>query len=136
MDFNFGVSRQRRICVSVLHSLALAGCWLNALPAGCRVSLAALVVLSWAKAIVAEKVGPIQLRFHLSRGWSAREGLGEFLPIRLLPSSVVSRVVVAVHWRDGSGVRNSLAVFPDMLRRDQFRRLLVCLKISQIDQTK
>ncbi len=138
VDFNFGVSRQRQLCVSVVHLAALAGCWLNSLPAGYRVSLVALVGLSWARAISAEKVGPTMLRFHSSRGWSVREGGGgDFRPIRLLSSSVVSRVVAVVHWCESSGgCCDSLVVFPDMLRREQFRRLLVCLKISQIDQTK
>jgi len=131
--FSLGISRQRRVCVSFSHLSALAGCWLNALPLGYRLGLTGLVCSSWIVAILAENRPAIVLRYSRQRGWSLKQGRGDFHPIRLRQTSVVSRVLVAVHWRGDNDSRDTLLVFPDMLQPDQFRRLLVCLKITEID---
>jgi len=132
-DFSLGVSRQRRVCVSFSHLSALTGCWLNALPLGYRLGLTGLVCVSWVAAVLAENKPAIALRHSRQHGWSLKQGRGDFRPIRLLRTSVASRMLVAVHWRGDNDSRDTLVVFPDMLQPDQFRRLLVCLKITEID---
>ncbi|OAI26636.1 hypothetical protein A1356_00420 [Methylomonas koyamae] len=61
-----------------------------------------------------------------------QQGRGDFQSIRLRHTSVVSRMLVALHWLGENDIRGALVVFPDMLQPDQFRRLLVCLKITEI----
>ncbi|WP_054761565.1 protein YgfX [Methylomonas koyamae] len=132
VDFSLGVSRQRRWCVSFSHLSALAGCWFNAMPLGYRSVLIVLVCLSWVAAVLAENRSAIVLRYSQQRGWSVQQGRGDFQSIRLRHTSVVSRLLVALHWLGENDIRGALVVFPDMLQPDQFRRLLVCLKITEI----
>lgn len=132
VDFSLGVSRRRRWCVSFSHLSALAGCWFNALPLGYRSVLIVLVCLSWVAAVLAENRSAIVLRYSQQRGWSVQQGRGDFQSIRLRHTSVVSRMLVVLHWLGENDIRGALVVFPDMLQPDQFRRLLVCLKITEI----
>lgn len=72
------------------------------------------------------------LRYSQQRGWSVQEGRHDSQPIRLRTTCVVTRMLVALHWIGESDIRGARVVFPDMLKPDEFRRLLVCLKITDI----
>ena len=61
--------------------------------------------------------------------WSLRVGELSRSPMRLLPSTVVSRFVVFLHLRDKQGFV-CLVVARDSLPADAFRRLRVRLKID------
>lgn len=117
-------SRRLGLLLAVLHSLALAGLWLAALPAWARILGTAAVVLScWRgrraqAAITLRCEADGRLEIGQDQDWQS---------VEILPGSVVWPWCCTLRLR-GTGFRRSLTVLSDSLDAETFRRLRVWLR--------
>lgn len=131
LDFTIGDSRYLRLAVDGLHVLAVVACWFNALPFSWRLMLSLSAVASWffQRQAYGDWVG-ILLRYSAAEGWVVSFDGEAYFAVTMQPSSVVSGWLIVLHFKiDRQRVR-SLVIFKDAMSANDYRRLIVGLKIS------
>jgi toxin CptA len=111
----------------LLHLLA-AGCvWLLPWPAGVRYPLLALLALSaWQTQQPSQVLG---LRLTAGGEMAVLDLAGDWLPMTIQPGTAVFRQLIVLRLRDDDqGRLISLALLPDSMPAEQFRRLRLALR--------
>lgn len=129
-DFALGRSRILSRVVSILHALALVASWMNSLPPFFHWVLSVLVIVSWRRQLLSLETGSTLLRYTPNAGWYMSYAGTEYLPIVVQSSTVVSRLLIALHYKLGSGKCRTLLIAPDAMSSTDYRKLSVCLIIS------
>lgn len=127
--FTIRASRRRRQLLHGLHIAALAACWLNGLPPWLRLAAGGLCAASWRQQLRACRGGEIHLRHAADGGWLLAAADAKFAPIEILADSVTGRYLSIIQYRR-HGRRQALPVFADALAGDDYRRLVVRLRID------
>lgn len=132
--FSIRSSRWLILAVSWLHLLAVTACWLAALPTAYKVILSVLVGFSGLYHTRAGKTGMTYLRYTAEQGWDRRDSSGDYLPISIRSSTVITGMLIILHWDSDDTIAGSLVIVKDAMAPNDYRRLLVCLKISGCGQ--
>lgn len=130
MNFKVERSKALRFVVSAIHSAALAACWLNALPSPYKYLLTMLVLLSWRNNMAFGKIDVTYLRYTPQYGWSLLGTGDHYSSIEIQASTVVSGLLIALHWVHDEGRCQSMIIPKDAMSNDDYRKLSVCLIIS------
>ena len=126
-QFRIGFSRRLLLALHGLHGLALIACWANTLPWQGQALFSIGVSLSWRLQIRCYQAKVTYLRLD-ANGWSLANSAGEWQPIEIVGSSVLTPWLLLLHLQGESATE--ILVMPDSLVADDFRRLLVLVKIN------
>jgi hypothetical protein len=116
--------RLTRFLVAI-YTMGLFASLLNGLPWGVRIAVF-LGVLShavWLSKHIQPAAGTIQ--YNQQTGWQ----IGDESAVQILPTTVVNTQAIFLHYL-ANGKRRTLLIANDALSTEDFRRLLVALKIS------
>ena len=128
-QFAIGSSTWLSLVIDSLHALAVSACWLNELPIFFRVTFFILVAASWIFQRKACKANKLYLRYTLANGWAVSfDGTG-YLDVKINPTTVVGMMVTILHF-DLDNRSKTLVVVKDAMIEDEYRKLIVLLKIS------
>lgn len=127
--FVIGRSRLMTLIIDSLHTLSISACWLNALLFIHSLMLSLLVTLSWIFHHKACKADSTYLRYTASHGWAISFENEDYLPIEIKPTTVTGRLLTVLHFKFEKR-SNILVIFKDAMTANNYRRLIVLLKIS------
>lgn len=109
----------------VAHGLAFIAVLLNNLPWLVRIAIVVIVVADfWIQRQSIKKESRI-ITYNDRLGWQIKTG-GDLEPIEILPSTVVTPVVIFLHIK----AKPAQIIVHDALDDDDFRRLIVKLKLT------
>lgn len=113
---------------------ALLASTMNSLPVTVKAVLFIAIVLYGSVELTRLRTQQYCLE-HIETGWRLAAG-HEFAEIEILPSTVVSTVAIFLHYKTEKIPKQSLLIFSDALAKDDYRQLIVRLKITHSDQDK
>lgn len=128
-----GRSRHLNQAIDGLHVLSLSACWLSDLPIVYALVLSMLVVVSWPVRRKACETGCIFLRYTVAEGWAVSFDGGHYLPIIIKPTTVTGGMLTVLHFSIDKRAR-TLVIFKDAMSANDYRKLIVNLKISGYGQ--
>jgi hypothetical protein len=70
------------------------------------------------------------LRFSLLSGWAIAYAENHYHPITITPSTVITRYLIILHFKMQNQQKQAILIFNDALNGDEYRKLVVELKIS------
>jgi hypothetical protein len=73
------------------------------------------------------------IRYSDSIGWEWREQEHVFLQIEILPTTVTSLFLIVLHFKTQSQKKKSILIYKDSMLADEYRQLLVILKINGLN---
>ncbi|MEI7839702.1 MAG: protein YgfX [Methylococcaceae bacterium] len=118
---------QRRI-LSIIYSLAFIACFMNALPWVICVSLASVVFWHGWQTLKRLARENWLVNYHDEDGWRLTE-LGATHSIEILPSTVISRRLIFLHYQHDGKKRYRIIAKDALLPNfNDYRQLLVTLK--------
>jgi hypothetical protein len=126
--------------ITVVHGLAAVAAFANAFPLLVQGLLCGavgvnLIVLLKRYGFLPGHENKTEVFWDESTGWKLVSGDGTAVPVRLLPSSVVTTVVTVLHFKTERGGRRDVVVFRDAADADSFRRLRIILKTTATNRT-
>ena len=114
----------------ILHLLSITGIFLTSISLSAKLVLFVVVLTSFITQLSRQmNFAPNFIRYSLSRGWEFSKDDGNFYPIEILPSTVITRWVVMLHYKAQNKANISTPICRDALSNDDYRKLLVALKI-------
>ncbi|OHX38100.1 hypothetical protein BJL95_23095 [Methylomonas sp. LWB] len=130
LQFAVRESRSALKMLCGLHAAALYACFENGMPLVYRLAAAGLLILTAVNSGVFRKTRPFFLRYTPGGGWEISADLEAFQPIRIESTTVTTRMLTILHYRTDGGSVERLPIFRDALPENDYRRLVVSLKIS------
>ena len=121
-------SSYQLILVQTLHSIAFAACWFNNLPLLMQIALSTQVIASGVYQYK-QPQSDFYLRYSDKNQWSAAFNDQPFQPITILSTTVINQWLVILHFEIQQRSLTRL-IFRDSLSRNDYRRLIVELKIN------
>jgi hypothetical protein len=115
--------------IACIHTLALVASLLNNLPISLKGLLLLAITCHYYIYSTRQKAKHYRLEYN-EIGWQLAEN-DEFLTIEILPSTVVSRMAIFLHYKTEHKPINALVIFNDALVADDYRYLITKLKITQ-----
>ena len=112
-----------------LHAVSVMACYLNSLPIIFKLALTLFICRSWFVQFKAKKTHKTYLRYTSSGDWEIFDRKNDYQAIRILPSTVISGILSILHFNI-EGQKNALPICNDAMTKNQYRKLLVLLKIS------
>ena len=129
-NFIIGQSRCLLILINSLHMLSILACWLSALPLAARLFTCVLISYSWYFQFKAHKAECTYLRYTSNVGWAvAFQDQARYDSLILKPSTVTGNMLTILHF-DLENCSKTLMIFKDAMTANDYRKLLVLLKIS------
>ncbi len=116
--------------VHALYVLALLACWLNSLALWIKLFSSAVVIGIGLASARAGKTAGFDLLYSVNQGWSVLDAEQEYQSISIKPTTVISRWVVFLHFSFNDKVVRSRMILKDALLDDDYRRLIVKLKLT------
>lgn len=119
--------------IFIIHILAVCSCLISTLPMTIKMVLLVgiLLYLIYTLYLIANLTG-FQLQYTSSRAWEAAFN-GVFSPIHILPSTVITPLVIFLHFKKQSGKKQSMLIFNDAISPEAFRKLTVELRINSLN---
>lgn len=116
----------------LIHLLAISACFFNTLPLIYKGILIVFVVVDFI--IQLKRSNQIfYIRQHSVNGWQVAYKEGKFKFIELLHSTVISSIIIVLHFKLENNQKRTIIICNDSLSRDKYRKLKVALKISNLD---
>lgn len=109
--------------------LAILACWLNSLPLPLKVAATGLCLISWVVQYRACRTDTVYLRYSPTDAWTISVDGNRFDAIKLKPNTVISTPLTVLQFKVLT-THKSLLIFSDAMPADQYRKLIVQLKIS------
>jgi len=75
---------------------------------------------------------PYTLKYTTAGGWALAD-FTDFRAIQILPSTVIARIAIILHYKALEGGKGSIIILRDAVNTEAFRKLTVALKISGLD---
>lgn len=112
----------------LIHLLAIVGIALSGLALVLQLIFGVLVALSLTFYL---RYTNTQATFkHSVLGWEQLTSEDDFCAIEILPTTFISTRFITLHFRAKNGQKNTRFICYDSLATDDYRRLLVALKIN------
>ncbi len=112
-----------------LHLIALVATVFNALGVIYKLIICTSILISL---FINKKNTPKKyiLRFSLLAGWAIDFAENHYHPITIIPSTVITRFLIILHFKMQNQKKQTILIFNDALNGDEYRKLVVELKIS------
>ncbi len=119
--------------IFIIHVLAVYSCLIAAVPMMIKMVLAVGVLLHLIFSLHQKaKLTGLKLQYSSSRAWEVAIK-GVFSPIYILPSTVITPLVIFLHFKKQSGKKQSMLIFNDAISSEAFRKLTVELRINSLN---
>ncbi len=117
-----------------LHCLAVFASWMSAVPLAAKAILTILVIYNGQKVYKGETRfdKTLWLNYSTGEGWQIAGQDLDFQTITILPSTVVTPWLTIIHYQTTEKPRLSLVVSKDALTPENYRQLIVKLKVKGI----
>jgi hypothetical protein len=125
LKLNLQASKRLSKIVMLIHGLALIASMLNSLPLFIRLLVFSAVAVHGYFAFKRSQIHSRLSIEHLETGWRVLE-----MEAEILPTTVISTLAIFLHFKTDNNTKQSLVIFNDALSRDDYRNLLVRLKIT------
>lgn len=119
--------------IGFLHALSVLACWLNDLTILYSLALSLLAIASWYFQHKACEASCIYLRYTPTDGWTVSFDGNEYFVVQIRPTTMVGRMLTVLHF-SAKNSHSSLVIFKDAMTANDYRRLIVALKISGYSQ--
>ena len=136
LHFKLVPSKQIEMIVDALHLLAILACWLNALSRTYQLSLSVAVLALWFLHKRRRRAIPVHLSYTSAKGWEISYDGSHYLIADILETTVITRIGVFFHYRIDDHFNRNLLIPKDSLPANDFRRLVVRLKLSGTSQNR
>ncbi len=114
----------------VIHILAIMAVFLSALSWYYQSAICLFVIISFRLYLRGVNyVG--SLRHSTLMGWEWLDQAHDFYPIEVLSSSVITPLLMVVHFKRQNHKKKAIIVCRDSLSENEYRQLLVTLKINK-----
>jgi len=121
--------------LAILHFIAIIAVFINALTMLYKMILTVFILISLFFYIKKEfNFRGLTLRHAASCGWEIAFLEKEFSLIQILPSTVITHYLIVLHYKTQKHKKRAIIVCKDAMTNDNFRKLLVALKISGFSQ--
>lgn len=129
--FTIRQSRLRLHGLVIIHSLAAIASFSNGLPLLYKF-FAVLSVISSAIFYGRDykNFQPYYIRYNEAVGWQLAKTENNYQVLNILPTTVLTAQIIVLHFRLQTGKKQSLVIVNDALETEDYRSLLVELKIS------
>jgi toxin CptA len=129
------LNRSKRLTnfIKFIHVLALAACVMNSLPVIVKCVLLLAISSHFYFQLNGLKSQPYTIKHSETLGWELAEA-NNFVAIQILPSTVISIFAVFLQFQKENKAKHSLVILSDALTEDDYRRLIVKLKTTDIYQ--
>ncbi len=74
--------------------------------------------------------GEIFVRHSSLRGWELADLDGKYYSIEVLPSTIITSILLVLHFKQQSKPKQTILICKDALINDDYRKLMVALRIS------
>lgn len=128
--FRISPSKQIEMIADALHCVAIFACWLSHLPWVSQVVLTCVVLVFWRLTKTRWKARSIHLSYTETIGWQVSSDGDNYLNAVILETTVITNVVIFLHYRKENQAFNSVAIARDSLSSDDFRCLKVRLTLT------
>jgi hypothetical protein len=118
-------SRHLRYLISVIHFIATAACFANALPIVIKLGVITLIATNFIRVNRNLKSESRQIKYSGKNGWEISTAVDREA-IEIVGSSVISTNVVFLHLKG----KAPIVIFHDALEERDFRQLIVWLKMT------
>jgi hypothetical protein len=115
----------------IVHIIALAACLLAYIPVMFKIGLVVCVAVHFRWSDKCLKQQHWQIRHTDENGWEALID-GQFIAINILSSTVITTVVIVLHFEYQNTIKCHLAILNDALNADNYRQFIVRLKTTDI----
>jgi hypothetical protein len=133
--FTVGKSRLKYCIINALHIVSAWACWANDLPLIFQLSLTVMVLGSWYFQKKTEQAENIYLRYTANGGWFISLDGSEFLGISIKPETLLNPLLIVLSFQMERRSR-TLLILNDAMQANEYRKLVVLLKISGLSQPK
>ncbi len=121
----------------LLHLTAVIAALCNGLDFGVRLGVGALILASLFYYLKRElRFQSIFIRHGPINGWEIAYSAGRYIAVDILPSTVVSPYLVILHFKQTDKLKQTIFILKDALMGDEYRKLMVQLKILGLKNTK
>ncbi len=118
----------------VLHAIAISAVFINALDLIYKVIITFMVLVSLIVHLKREiNFHGLSIRHNSEIGWEVAYSENNFHAIEILASTVIMRYIIILHFMQNKE-KQSILICTDALFYDEFRKLLVALKISGLNK--
>jgi hypothetical protein len=117
----------------VIHSLAFIASLSHGLSVVYKLIACVVVIISalfyWRQS---QAFQAYTISYETINGWQWAKTTNHYQPMTILPTTVLTAQVIVLHFRLSTGKKRSLVIVHDALGVQDYRRLLVNLKISKL----
>lgn len=131
--------KQSRLFLYLLfinHGLATIACFSNGLPSHYQLIALFVVIISasfyWQDY---KKFQPYDIRHNEAFGWQLAKIENNYQNIIILQTTVLTAQFIVLHFRFHTGKKQTVLIVNDALEKQDYRRLLVELKVSGLSTT-
>jgi len=135
----FIIKQSSLLCfaLSGMHVLAIVVTYLNKLDISVRIAVIFIILISLIRNLKREfQFQSISIRISSQKGWQISFGDSCFITMDILPSTVISPYFIVLHFKQQQMQKQTLFILKDALVDDEFRKLVVQLKISGLKNIK
>jgi len=123
--------------LSGMHFLAIVATYQNSLDISIKVTIILLILISLTRNLKREfQFQSVFIRISLQKGWEITFVDNCFIAMEILPSSVISPYFIVLHFKPQKMPKQTLFIFKDALVDDEYRKLVVQLKILGLKNIK
>ena len=125
LRFELQASKRLFQIVMLIHGLALIASMLNSLPLFIKLLVFSAVAVHGYFAFKRSQTQPCLSIEHSETGWRVLE-----MEVEILPTTVISTLAIFLHFKTNENTKQNLVIFNDALSSEDYRNLLVRLKIT------
>ncbi len=120
--------------ICIVHILAIFSCLLAVVPIVMKIVLPVGILLHLMFSLQQkEKLTGLKLQYSPSQAWEVAMVGANLSPIHILPSTVITPLVIILHYKKQSGKKQSMLIFTDAVSPEVFRKLTVELRIHNLN---
>lgn len=130
LHFQVLPSKQVGVLNDVLHLCAILACWFNNLQTPYQLLLIATLLVFWRRNRKRCEATPVFLSYTENTGWEVSLDGSNYLHAMILDTTVMTSVVIFLHYKMDNRASRALVIAKDSLSVNDFRRLIIRLKLS------
>lgn len=123
-----------KIVVSFLHLVAILACYFTSVQVYFQLCMMSIIIVFWLICHKCRKTPVMHLRYTSNLGWQVAMGRKVYQNAMILETTVITHVVVFLHFKVDDQPCSAMVIAKDSLSATDYRRLLVRLKLSGIEQ--
>lgn len=131
LDLNVCWSKQLNQLVNALYVCSFAACWLNDLSEKYQWLLGGLVVVFFMIRYRRKRSSPYFLRYTASVGWALSLDGTDYREIQILDGTVITHYAILLYFKTKKKLSQSILIMRDSVSVNDYRRLIVRLKLSR-----